>query len=44
MTSASNMHRHHVQHRTPMPAIVCEGFLPHLTTAVVEHVEELDKS
>ena len=42
MTSISNMHRHHVQHSPlPMPAMVCEVFL---TTAVVEHVEELDKS
>ena len=27
-----------------MPAIAWEGFLPHLTTAAVEHVDELDKS
>lgn len=27
-----------------VPAVVCEGFHPHFTTAVVEHVEELDKS
>lgn len=39
-TSFSNMHR---QHHTPLAATVYEGFLLHLTTAVVEHVKQGDK-